>query len=111
MLYTGSSAAGGPSRKALTAARKTPPSRILLQELLRLVDLGGEVGAAAAVGVVEKHHGSVGLADLFLRDRLLTVKRKIGQPSRYPRPALSSHKPPSTTVASQTIRPRRRGRG
>ena len=105
MLYTGSSAAGGPSRKAFTAARKTPRSRILLQELLRLVNLGGKVGAAAAVGMVEKHHGPVGLADLFLRDRPLTVRRKIGQPSRYPPSALSFPSPPSANIASHTILP------
>lgn len=43
-------------------------SRVPFQKLLRLVDLGGEVRAAASVGVVEEHHSSVGLANLVLCD-------------------------------------------
>ena len=50
-------------------------ARVLLEELLGLVDLGGEVGAAAAVGVVQQHQGAVGLADLLLGEGALAVSR------------------------------------
>ena len=45
----------------------------LLQKLLGLVDLGGQVRAAATIGMVEKHEGAVGLADLVLSDGALAV--------------------------------------
>lgn len=46
-------------------------SRVLVQEFLGLVDLCGEVGASASVGVVEEHELPVGLADLVLGDAAL----------------------------------------
>lgn len=53
-----------------------PLAGILLEELLGLVDLGGEVGAAATVGVVQQHQGAVGLADLLLGEGALAVSRR-----------------------------------
>jgi hypothetical protein len=41
---------------------------ILLEELLGLVDLCGQIGTAAAVGVVQEHQRPVGFADLVLGD-------------------------------------------
>jgi len=40
---------------------------ILLEELLSFVDLGGQVGTASSIGVVEQHERSVGFADLVFR--------------------------------------------
>ena len=53
-----------------------PLAGVLLEELLGLVDLGGEVGAAAAVGVVQQHQGAVGLADLLLGEGALAVSSR-----------------------------------
>jgi hypothetical protein len=40
-------------------------STILLQEFLRLVNLAGEVRAAAAIGMVREHQAAMVLADLL----------------------------------------------
>lgn len=47
---------------------------ILVQELLGLVDLGGQVGAAATIGVVEEHELAVLLAHLVLVQGTLAVE-------------------------------------
>lgn len=47
---------------------------MLVQELLGLVDLGGQVGAAATIGVVEEHELAVLLAHLVLVQGTLAVK-------------------------------------
>lgn len=47
--------------------------RRFLEQLLGLVDLGREVGAPAAVGVVEEHQRAVRLADLVTADTALSV--------------------------------------
>lgn len=39
---------------------------MFVEEFLRLVDLGGQVWTAAAIGVVEQHELAVVLADLIL---------------------------------------------
>lgn len=44
---------------------------LLVEELFGLVDLGGQVRAAATIGVVHQHQGSVRLADLVLGDGAL----------------------------------------
>lgn len=41
--------------------------RVLLEELLGFVDLGGQVRTASSIGVVEQHQSSVGFADLIFR--------------------------------------------
>lgn len=46
---------------------------LFIEKLLGLVDLGGQVRAAASVGVVEQHGGSVSLADLVLGDGALAA--------------------------------------
>lgn len=48
-------------------------SRVLLQKLLCLVHLGRQVRAAATIGVVQEHQGTVGLANLVLGDGTLTI--------------------------------------
>lgn len=51
-------------------------SRILgvfIEELLGLVDLGGQVGTAATIGVVQQHELAVLLADLVLVQSTFTV--------------------------------------
>lgn len=40
-----------------------PSSRLLLQKILRLIDLCGKVWAASSIGVVEEHKLAVLLAD------------------------------------------------
>lgn len=50
---------------------------LLLQQFLGLVDLGRQVRAAASIGVVEEHQGSVGLADLFLGEGALAGEVSI----------------------------------
>lgn len=44
---------------------------LLLEHLLGLVDLCSEVGAAAAIGVVEQHEGAVLLAQQLFCDAAL----------------------------------------
>lgn len=46
---------------------------MLVEELLGLVDLGGQVWAAAAIGMVEQHELTVVLANLVLVQFPLTV--------------------------------------
>lgn len=48
-----------------------PVSVLFVQQFFCFVDLGGQVGAAASIGVVQKHDCSVGLADLVLCDAAL----------------------------------------
>lgn len=48
-------------------------SSLFVEELLGLVDLGGQVRAAAAIGMVEKHELTVLLANLVLVQFPLTV--------------------------------------
>lgn len=47
---------------------------VLVEELLGFVDLGGQVRAAATVGVVEEHELTVVLADLVLVQGALAVE-------------------------------------
>lgn len=42
--------------------------RVLLEELLGFVDLGGQVWTASSIGVVEQHESAVGFSDLVFRD-------------------------------------------
>ena len=56
----------------------------LLKELLSLVDLGGQIRAAAAIGVVEEHEGAVGLAHFVLGDGALTVCWRVSVSYWFP---------------------------
>lgn len=56
------------------AVRSRKLECVLLEELFRLVDLGGKVGASASVRVVQQHQRPVGLADLVFRDGALAVE-------------------------------------
>lgn len=108
MLYTGSLSDRTRPTKALAESLSfreiSSSSWVLLQELLRLVDLGGEVRAAASIGVVEEHHGSVGLADFVLRDLFLATE-KSGL-------ALSVFRNPNgSTMVPARSKPRRRSQG
>lgn len=46
---------------------------MFIEELLGLVDLGGQVGTAATIGVVQQHELAVLLADLVLVQSTFTV--------------------------------------
>jgi len=72
------------------------PFSVLLQELLGLVDLGGQVWAAAPVRVVQQHERAVVLADLVLAQTSLAVDAisvsdamSSTSPSRPPSPLVS----------------------
>jgi hypothetical protein len=56
-------------------------STILLQEFLRLVNLAGEVGAAASIGMVREHQAAMVLADLLFGKRAFAeVEDQAGFP-------------------------------
>lgn len=55
---------------------KSSISRMFVEEFLGLVDLGGQVRAAAAVGVVEQHELTVLLAHLVLVEGPFTGRNR-----------------------------------
>lgn len=55
-----------------------------VQQLFRFVDLCGEVRATSSVGVIQKHGGSVGLADLVLSDGTLAGSYVNNRPRSTP---------------------------
>lgn len=57
---------------------------LLIEQFFRLVDLGGQVGTAASIGMVEQHHGSVSLADLVLGERTFTEGALLNGAIRFP---------------------------
>ena len=53
---------------------------MLVQEFLRFVDLGRQVRAPTAIGVVEEHELTVLLADLVLVEGALSVQNVRSEP-------------------------------
>lgn len=68
---------------------------LLVQQLLCLVHLGRKVRAAASIGMVEKHNGAVGFADLVLGECSLAAKGKA---------TVSKPNPPQNSTRAMTIR-------
>jgi hypothetical protein len=57
-----------PQYSTLITTAPRSSSYLLLQHLLRLVDFGGEVGAASAIGVVVQHELAVLLSEELFCD-------------------------------------------
>lgn len=89
-------------------------SSILVQEHLCLVDLGGQVRASAAIGVVLHDHGAVPLADDLLVETAFSVDNVVSNCFRKPQDFLGYGRmrtstprsaPPLSCSSSSRIRP------
>lgn len=56
---------------------------MFVEELLGLIDLGGQVRATTTIGVIEKHQLAVLLAHLLLVQAPFSVRKKSISPSPY----------------------------
>jgi hypothetical protein len=89
-------------------------SSILVQKHLCLVDLGGQVRASAAIGVVLHDHGAVSLAHDLLVETAFSVENVVSVCFRQPRGSLGCRRmltstprsaPPLSCSSSSRIRP------
>jgi hypothetical protein len=64
-----------------TSAAPSVPSRSRrpLQKLLRLIDLGSQVWASPAIGVVQHHQGAVVLPDPLLGELALAISSNVSK--------------------------------